>query len=114
MMRNLRRAVITAAAAIAAVRGPATAQRLVDDPNGVLTSVSFDQVEPVLREAGMSTQRRVIDGIPVLVVQANGRILNLQNRACDTRGECGGLWMFAFLDDTASLDRKSTRLNSSH
>ena len=106
-MRILLRAVVATAAMLAVIMVPAKAQRLVDNPGGVLPGVSFDQGEPVLRDAGMSTQRRVIDGTPVLVVQANGRILNLQNRACSLQGECGGLWMFAFLDDSAPLSTMS-------
>ncbi|MEM9421110.1 MAG: YbjN domain-containing protein [Pseudomonadota bacterium] len=103
-MKNLRWALFATLTAVAAqgLSSLSLAQRLVNEPAGLVPSISFDRVEPILREAGMNTQRRVIDGTPVMVVQANGRILNMQNRACDAQGECAGLWMFAFLDDAAS------------
>ncbi|WOI52133.1 YbjN domain-containing protein [Parvularcula sp. LCG005] len=98
---------LAAAAAVVlsgAALGGAMAQP-VSRPTEMLPSVSFTHIEPVLREAGFQTLIQEANGQKVMYVQANNRRLQLFQRACSSETQCAGLWMFAFMTSSASLDQ---------
>ena len=77
----------------------------VANPSGILRSLSFDDISPILTELGYTTEQVNQNGQTALVVRsADGRTMLFKETVCRQPGTCAGLWMIAIINDTASTD----------
>ncbi|MGV6819471.1 MAG: hypothetical protein ACWA5T_03115 [Parvularcula sp.] len=82
----------------------AQAQDVINNASGIIPSVSLSDIEPVLKEVGFETEIKTINNESLMVVRALGKTLVMFPKACQPDGSCAGLWMFAYLNGTSSLE----------
>ncbi|MEM6648970.1 MAG: YbjN domain-containing protein [Pseudomonadota bacterium] len=86
------------------ILGTAVAQPVdpVSRPTDLVESLSFEDIGPVLTEAGIPNQVQVVNGQQVMLAEIQGTKVQFRRRACVREDKCAGLWMFAYINDTST------------